>query len=108
MTTRYVLHYSVCNDKRHTLLSTIKNIDYRLLGVTENVLIKTLLFGNCSVDAHTNIHILIVTILINAVFRGAVLIRGEALIKRRRLFQCRYQKGRCLLEGGAYLRPDAY
>ena len=58
MTTRYILHYSLYNDKRYTILSIIKNIGYRLLGVTETVLIKTLLFGNCSVDAHTNIHIL--------------------------------------------------
>ena len=42
------------NDERHTLLSTIKNIDCRLLDVTEIVLIKTLLFGNCPVDAQTN------------------------------------------------------
>ena len=41
---------------------TIKNIDCRLLGVTETVLIKTLLFGNCSVDAHTNIQVLNATV----------------------------------------------
>ena len=52
----------MCNDERHTLLSTIKNIDCRLLDVTETVLIKTLLFGNCSVDAHTNTQILHATI----------------------------------------------
>ena len=45
------------NDERHTLLSTIKNIDCKLLDVTETVLIKTLLFGNCSADAETNTHI---------------------------------------------------
>ena len=46
------------NNERHTLLSTIKNINCKLLDVTETVLIKTLLFGNCSVDAHTHTHIL--------------------------------------------------
>ena len=46
------------NDERHTLLSTIKNIGYRLLDVTETVLIKALLFGNCSFDALTNTQIL--------------------------------------------------
>ena len=46
------------NDERHTLLNTIKNIDCRLLDVTETLLIKTLLFGNWSVDAHTNTQIL--------------------------------------------------
>ena len=50
------------NDERHTLLSTIKNTDCRLLDVTETVLIKTLLFGNCSVDAQTNTQILNATI----------------------------------------------
>ena len=37
-----------------TLLSTIKNMDCRLLDLSETVLIETLLFGNCSVDDHTN------------------------------------------------------
>ena len=45
------------NDKRHTLLSTTENIDYTLLDVSETVFIQTLLFGNCSVDAHTNTQI---------------------------------------------------
>ena len=39
-----------------------KNIDCRLLDLTDTVLIKTLLFGNCSVDAHTNTQILNATI----------------------------------------------
>ena len=42
------------NDEKHTLLVNMKNIDCRLINVTETVLIKTLLFGNCSFDAHTN------------------------------------------------------
>ena len=46
------------NDEKHTLLSTIKNINCRLLDVTETILIKTLLFGNCSADAHINTQIL--------------------------------------------------
>ena len=50
------------NDERHTLLRTIKNIDCRFLGVTETVLIKTPLFGNCSVDPQTNTQILNATI----------------------------------------------
>ena len=50
------------NDERHILLSTIKSIDCRLLDMTETVLIKTLLLGNCSVDAHTNTKILNATI----------------------------------------------
>ena len=45
------------NDERHTLLSTIKNIDCRLLDVTE-----TLISGKGTVDAHTNTEILNATI----------------------------------------------
>ena len=39
-----------------------------------------------------------VTILISTTFRDAALIRGEALIRGRRLFQCGYPKLRRLLE----------
>ena len=56
-TSHYILHCPMYNNERHTLLSTIKNIDRRLLDVTETDLIKTLLFGN-SVDAKTNTKIL--------------------------------------------------
>ena len=38
---QYVLHCPMYNDERHTLLSTIKSIDCRLLDVTETILIKT-------------------------------------------------------------------
>ena len=50
----------------------------------------------------------IVSISISAAFRGTALIRGQALIRERRLFQCGYQKVRRLLESGAYLRPSSY
>ena len=46
-------------------------------------------------------------ILISVAFRGATLIRGEALIRGRHLFQCVYPKVQCLFEGGTYLRPDS-
>ena len=49
-------------DESYTLVSTLKNINCRLLDLTETVLIKTLLFGNFSVDAQTNIQILNATI----------------------------------------------
>ena len=45
------------NDERQTFLSTIKNIEPRLLDLTETVLIKLLLFGNCSLDAPSNTQI---------------------------------------------------
>ena len=41
-------------------------------------------------------------------FRGAALIRGEAHIRGKRLFQCGYTKEQRLLEGSGYLRPGAY
>ena len=47
-----------------------------------------------------------VTILISTAFRGATLIRGQALIKRKRLFQCGYTKVRLLLEGGAFFEAQ--
>ena len=50
------------NDERHTLLTTIKNIGCRLQDMMETVSKKTLLFGNCSVDAHINTQILNATI----------------------------------------------
>ena len=56
LTSHYVLHFAMYNVERYTFLSIIKNIYCRLLDVTETVLMKTLLFGNCSVDAHTNVH----------------------------------------------------
>ena len=49
-----------------------------------------------------------VTILISTAFRGATLIRGEALIRGRRLFQYGHPEDRCLVEGGAYLRPGPF
>ena len=49
-----------------------------------------------------------VTILISAAFKGATLVRGEALIRGRRLFLCGYPNVWHLLEGEAYLRPGAH
>ena len=57
-TSHYVLHCPMYNAERHTLLSTYKNINCRLLDVAETVSIKTLLFGNCSLDPQTNAQIL--------------------------------------------------
>ena len=62
LTSHYILHRPMYNNERHTLLSIVKNIDCRLLDVTETALIKTLLFGNCSVDTQTNTQILNATI----------------------------------------------
>ena len=48
------------------------------------------------------------TILISTTFRVPALIKGEALLRRRRLFQCGYPKVQRLLEGGTYLRSGNY
>ena len=56
LTFHCILRCPMYNNERHTLLSTTKNIDCRLLDVTETILIKTFLFGNCFVDADTNTH----------------------------------------------------
>ena len=50
----------------------------------------------------------IVTILMSAAFRGATFISEEALIRRKRLFQCGYPKMRLLFRNGAYLTPNTY
>ena len=44
-TSHYTLHCPIYNDKRHTLLSTIKNINCRFLDVTETIvlLMRTLI-----------------------------------------------------------------
>ena len=47
-----------------------------------------------------------VTVLISAAFRGAAFIRGEPLIKGRRLFHYGRPKERPLLEWGAYPRSS--
>ena len=46
-----------------------------------------------------------VTILMSAAFRGAALIRGQALIRERRLFQFGYPKVWRLLEDGFIRKP---
>ena len=56
----YVLHCPMYNNERHDLLSTIKNIDCRLLDVTETVLIKS--FYLKTVDSHRKTKIFDATI----------------------------------------------
>ena len=48
------------------------------------------------------------TVLMSAVFRGAALIGGEALIRGRRFFQCGYPKVRCLFEAQCLLEEIRY
>ena len=48
--------------ERHTLMSTIENIDNNLLDLSELVLIKTLLFGSNSFDTNANTNVFNATI----------------------------------------------
>ena len=57
-----LLHYARYNMERHTLLSTLKNIDNELLDLTKQVLTKILLFGSNSCDINTNTNFLNVTV----------------------------------------------
>ena len=59
-----ILHYycSMYITERHSLLSTIKNIDNNFLHPCEPVLIGTLLFGSNSSDTNANTNVLNATI----------------------------------------------
>lgn len=61
-TSHYVYHFHMCSGGRHTLLSIIKNMDYRSPGVSETVLMKTILFIIFFTDANTNTEILNATV----------------------------------------------
>ena len=61
-TTKLVLYVFLTTLRVMKNIMSVKNIDCRLLDVTETVLIKALFFRNYSVDAHTNTEILNATI----------------------------------------------
>ena len=61
-TTHFLLHCPIYNNNRSSLLSTIRNIDYKLLEITDSSLTHTLLYGNPSFDIITNSLILNATI----------------------------------------------
>ena len=61
-TGHFLLHCPQFVNERHTLLSTIGNIHYKLLENTDSVLTQTLLFGNTSFDITDNTKILNATI----------------------------------------------
>ena len=61
-TAHFLLHCPMYITERHTLLSTIKNIDNNLLHLCEPVLIRTLLFGSNSFDTDANTNVLNATI----------------------------------------------
>ena len=53
-TSHFLLHCSLFDDKRITLLSTLNKIDCRLIETNESSLIKRLLFGNSLFDLKKN------------------------------------------------------
>ena len=53
-TSRFFPHCPVFDDKRITLLSTLKKIDSKLIETNESSLIETLLFGNSLFDLTKN------------------------------------------------------
>ena len=59
---RYLVDYRTFNTERHTLLSTLKNIDHKLLDLPKQIVTKNLLFGSSSFDIITNTNILNVTV----------------------------------------------
>ena len=58
----FLLHCPFFSDKRQSLLSTLRNIDSKLLETTDSVLTQTLLFGCATLDTETNSSILNATI----------------------------------------------
>ena len=61
-TSHFLLHCPVYNNDRSSLISTIRNIDCKLLEITDSSLTQTLLYGNPSFDIITNSLILNATI----------------------------------------------
>ena len=49
-TSHFLLHCPTFNDERYTLLSTLNNIDCKLLELTKSSLLQTLLYSNTLFD----------------------------------------------------------
>ena len=62
-TAHFLLHCRTYITGRHTLLSTIENIDNNILDLCEPVLIKALIFDSNSFDTNANKNVLNATIL---------------------------------------------
>ena len=59
-TSHFLFHCPIFHHKRHTLLSTLNNIDCKILETTDSYLPQTLVFGCTSFDSETN------TLVLNA------------------------------------------
>ena len=61
-TSHFLLHCPIFHDNRHTLLSTLNSIDWKILESTDSYSTQTLLFGCTSFDSQTNTLVLNATI----------------------------------------------
>ena len=61
-TSHFLLHCPTFHDKRHTLLSTLNNIDCKILESIDSYLTQLLLFGCTLLDSETNTLVLNATI----------------------------------------------
>ena len=61
-TSHFLLHCPIFHDERHTLLSTLNNIDSKILESNDSYSTQTLLFGSTSFDSETNTLVLNATI----------------------------------------------
>ena len=61
-TSHFLLHCPIFHDKRHTLLSTLNNIDSKKLESNDSYLTQTLLLGSTSIDSEANTLVLNATI----------------------------------------------
>ena len=61
-TFHFIHHYPSLHDKRHTLRSTLNNIDWKILESTNSYLAQTFLFACTSLDSETNTLVLNATI----------------------------------------------
>ena len=62
LTSHFLLHCPIFNDKRHTLLSTLNTIDCKILEWSDSYLTQTFLYGCTSFDTETNAFVLNATI----------------------------------------------
>ena len=61
-TSHFLLHYPIFHDKRHTFLSTLNNIDCKILDSTDSYLTQSLLFGCTLFHSETETLVLNATI----------------------------------------------
>ena len=80
-TSYFLLHCPIYNNDRSSLLCTIRNIDCKLLEITNSSLTQTLLYGKPSFDIITSL------LILNATFSFLSTKRSEGtLFKRNNVF----------------------